>query len=144
MVHICAWKSRKGVKYFCEVGVCDELMHHNRNFEKYLRKNSIQRLVHSGIWSHRTSRKQQICETKEIINYRDCPLLVAESWCLGTDTSDKTVPYSHLEYPICNCVHSYSNSPFQTPFETWAQQGVRKQWIAPVPIKKVIYRFSQG
>ena len=38
---------------------------------------------------------------------------------------------SHLEYPICDCVHSYSISAYQTSFWNLSLAVSTKQWAAP-------------
>ena len=62
-------------------------------------------------------------------------------WVLTLVT--KTVPCSHLEYPICNCVHSYSNSPFQTPFWDLSLAGSYKAVNCPGTNKKGMHTGIQ-
>ena len=43
---------------------------------------------------------------------------------------------SHLEYPTCECVHSYLISPCQTPFWNTSLATGTKHWSASKPLKK--------
>ena len=55
------------------------------------------------------------------ISQRGCPNLVRGREPL----------HGYREYPICNCVHSYSISPCQTPFLKNMSFGmITKQWMA--------------
>ena len=48
----------------------------------------------------------------------------------------KMVLCSHLEYPICDCVHIKSISPSQTPYWNMSLVASTKQWTAPELTKK--------
>ena len=52
-----------------------------------------------------------------------CPHLVPGNQCLDTGKNG-------FEYPICNCVHSYSISLWQTPFSNMSLAASSKIWIA--------------
>ena len=52
-----------------------------------------------------------------------CPHLVPGNQCLDTGKNG-------FEYPICNCVHSYSISLWQTPFSNMSLAASTKSWIA--------------
>lgn len=49
----------------------------------------------------------------------------------------KMVLFSQLECLICDCVHSYSNSPHQTPFWNVSLTASTKQWTAILLAKTV-------
>ena len=46
---------------------------------------------------------------------------------------------SHLEYPICDCVHSKSILPSQTPFWNMSLVARTKQWTAPELNKNAVH-----
>ena len=52
-----------------------------------------------------------------------CPHLVPGNQYLDTGKNG-------FEYPICNCVHSYSISLWQTPFSNMSLAASTKSWIA--------------
>ena len=55
-------------------------------------------------------------------------------WCPGASAwvlAHEIVPRSHLEYPICNCVHTYTISPCRKSFLNLSLAASAKQWTSP-------------
>ena len=55
----------------------------------------------------------------------------------------KKVFFSHFEYPIYDCAHSYSISLFQTPFWNMSLAARTKQWTARNPYKYCVPTGTQ-